>query len=88
MPPLIEPATPWTRRQVSLASVFEFKRTKGTPQHVAKGGAFTVLAAPFVKDPDAEDRPEHEQEVDENEITERDVDHWVGALAFAGMGMP
>ena len=82
--PLVQRAAVRTAGEEVGGGVGVFAGAKAAAEDVAEGGALAALAPPFAEKPRADDRPEHEHEVDENEIAERDADHGecgIGAYA-------
>jgi len=72
---LVQGAATWATRQEIGRLVFELEGAQGAAEHVTERGAFSMLAAPFVQQVGAKDRPQHEHEIDQDEIAEGDADH-------------
>jgi hypothetical protein len=63
--------------------VLELKRAEVALEDVAEGSALASLAAPFAEEPGGEDRAQHDDQVDQDEIAETDRDHGMGASLAA-----
>jgi hypothetical protein len=74
---LIQAATAGATRQRRAAPVFKLEAAQGATEDESKGGSFAALAPPFVEQPGGEDRPEHDAQVDEDQITEANGNHGV-----------
>jgi hypothetical protein len=64
-----------TARQEGAGLVFKFETAKGATQDIAEGGSLPALPAPFVKKPRQKDGPQHDAEVDQDEVIEADGNH-------------
>ena len=71
----IQAAAARAARKEGAATIFKFKAAEGAAEHVAEGGTFPPLSAPFVQDPGQKDRPQHDAEVDQNQIVKADRNH-------------
>jgi hypothetical protein len=81
---LVQGAATRARRQKVGRLIFELEGAQGAPEHVTERGALSMLAAPFIHQVGAKDRPEHEHEIDQDEIAEGDRDHGGEECELAG----
>jgi hypothetical protein len=74
---LVEAAATRAAGQERRRFVLKLEPAEGTTKDMPKCRLFASLPPPLVEGPSAENRPEHNAEVNDNEVTEADGDHGV-----------
>src|SRR5579862_4924172 len=73
--PLIEAAAARAARQHGVGLVFEFEGADAAAQAVAQSEFFAPGTPPDIPEPEAEDRVQINEQVNENQVLEFDVNH-------------